>query len=68
MYGYLKDNYPTNLPSDDLKTDKKFNRLFKSSISEAQPYNIWSFEQVGLHDPFPLEFMESKFEIPETKD
>ena len=68
MYGSMKDKYPNNLPSDDLSTDAKFYKLFKPTITEAQPHHIWSFEQIGLFDPFPLELMESKFEIPETKD
>ena len=53
-----------NLPGDDLKNDEKFYFLFKPSITEAQSYHIWSFEQIGLFDPFPNELMETKFEIP----
>ena len=61
MYGYLKDYYPMNLPSQDLKSDDEFYLLFKPSISEAQSFNIWSFEQIGLFDPFPNELMDSEF-------
>jgi hypothetical protein len=35
MYGYLKDYYPMNLPSEDLGTSDEFYRSFSYSISEA---------------------------------
>lgn len=68
MYGYLKDYYPTNLPSDDYGTDAAFYKAFRPAIREAQSYNIWSFEQIGLFDPFPQELMDSKYEVPRTAD
>ena len=66
MYGFLENNIPLGLPSDDYGSDKAFYKMFKQSISEAKSFNIYSFEQIGLFDPFPKELMESEFIIPIT--
>lgn len=58
MYGNLKCSCKASksdikLPASDLSSSEEFYDQFKNSISNAQTFNIWSFEQIGLYDPFP---------------
>ena len=61
MYGNLKNNDISNfnLPSKDLVCKEEFYDDFTKSILRAKAFNIWSFEQIGLFDPFPNELMET---------
>ena len=71
MYGKLKNSdmiTEIKLPDSDLSTSKEFYASFKSSIFNARSFNIWSFEQIGLFDPFPEEPMETNFLVPETEE
>ena len=47
--------------SEDYYLDKdKYNEVFE----RAKSYHIWSFQQIGLFDPFPREPMETDFAVP----
>ena len=64
MYGNLKSSEKYSkikFPSSELSTNEEFYDKFKSVIINAQGFNIWSFEQIGLFDPFPEELMETEF-------
>lgn len=70
MYGnmYMGIRDKKKMPGKQYGLDQQFYDNFAEAISKAQPYNIWSFEQIGLFDPYPLEPMETKFHIPETDE
>ena len=67
MYDKLtSDIKPHNLPDDKYKCDEKFNSKFEGAIKRAKCFNIWSFEQIGMFDPYPEEQMETTFAIPQS--
>jgi hypothetical protein len=45
-----------------------FYEHYQVSIKRAKHFNIQSFSQLGLPDPFPTEPMEMDFPIPEDED
>jgi len=58
MYGNLKcsikaEESEIKLPAEELSTDEEFYDTFKNPIRNAQSFNIWNFEQIGMYDPFP---------------
>ena len=69
IYGNLNmGEEPKFLPDKKYKCTEKFLLKFENSFERAKSYNIWSFEQIGLYDPYPLEHMETKFYIPKTDE
>ena len=72
---YYSDNYlnmePGNLhlPPDSAKMETKVMKKFESCLEKAQPFHISSFEQIGLHDPFPSEPKDMEdFVYPQAVD
>ena len=41
---------------------------YNSVIERAKSYQIWSFQQIGMSDPFPNEPMETEFSVPTCND
>ena len=70
MYGnmYLGISDKSKMPSNQYSVGEKFYQQFAEAIPIAQSYHIWSFEQIGLFDPFPQEPMETSFIIPTTDE
>ena len=73
MYGNLKceckaSKSENKLPASDLSSSEEFYDDFKNSIKNAKCFNIWSFGQIGMYDPFPEEHMETHFHVPETQE
>ena len=67
MYGVLKSGKkPEYMPNSTYGFSENDYDEFAKSIKNAKSYNIWSFEQIGLFDPYPDEIMETSFSIPIT--
>ena len=49
-------------------SEKYIEKKYKNVITRAKSYNIWSFEQIGLFDPFPSEPIETTFSLPKTEE
>ena len=41
--------------NDKLNSDSDFYEAFSGSISELNSYNICTFDEIGMADPFPNE-------------
>ena len=41
---------------------------FDDVLTRAGMFNIYSFEQIGLVDPYPDEQLDTNFSIPKTED
>ena len=69
MYGVFSSGKQSEYMPDStyaLKQDQY--DKFTDSITRAKPFHIWSFEQIGLFDPYPDEEMETNFNIPKTDE
>ena len=70
LYGHVTDKIPSTMKYPDKKfivTDK-YLKKYKNAIQPHGTFHIYSFEQLGIFDPFPMEPMETKFKIPETDE
>ena len=57
------------LPDPELNgVSKQTLRRFRKVFDKEGPYNICTFENIGIHDPFPDEKMLTTFEIPTNDD
>ena len=64
MYGDIsKGVIAKNMPDESLRCGKKFYEDFASVISEPESFQILSFHQIGMLDPFPDE-IQTDFVIP----
>ena len=69
MYGNLNNGEELpNMPDGKYKCVDQFYEFFGTAIERAKSFNIWSFEQIGLNDPYPDELMETTFFIPKTEE
>ena len=69
MYGDLEDKTPQSLPDrESYGVTSKFYNNYRDVITPAQKFNMYNFTQIGMHDPFPEEKMESEFVIPVTEE
>ena len=46
------------------RKNKNYHHIYQDALVSAAAHNVWSFEQLGLVDPYPKEKMEFEFTIP----
>jgi len=70
IYGHVNDEIPMSMlyPSKKFNISEKYVKKYKNAIHPADTFHIFSFEQIGIFDPFPMEPMETKFKIPVNDD
>ena len=68
MYGLLSKKCQIKYPSKKFRISKAYTEKYKEAIEPAKLSNIWSFNEIGMFDPFPSEAMEKDFNIPEKDD
>ena len=71
MYGDLSNtNQEFRYPDAKygIKDSEEYNIKYESAIERAKSFNIWSFEEIGMFDPFPEEPMETNFSVPQSEE
>jgi hypothetical protein len=62
MYGDMNSKRPENLPDASIYGENKhFFEKYSEVFTQAQIFNIYSFLQIGLFDPFPTEQIDTEF-------
>lgn len=59
---------PVNYPSSENSVDETLLEKYSQVIDRARSFHIWSFEQIGMPDPFPDEEMECDFIPPNSAE
>lgn len=68
-YQVIRDKLiPANYPNSENSIDEAFLEKCSNVIGRARSYHIWSFEQIGMPDPFPNEEMECEFIPPNSPE
>jgi hypothetical protein len=70
MYGDIREFQTTNKPDDLLNKHmtEEYYDAFEGILTRAGMFNIYSFEQIGLMDPYPDENVDTHFALPKTDE
>ena len=69
MYGNLEAHKTCNQKINKFGVEEEYYvDEYVGVIHRAKSYHVWSFQQIGMLDPYPNEPMEIDFEIPKSFD
>ena len=69
LFGNIKKQSITPLTFYNSELPQDFDEKYGFLLGKPAPFNIYSFTQIGLSDPFALETSSGKFKLPtKSKD
>ena len=66
LYGHIKKQTTTAITFYSSQLPIDFDDKYKFLKGNPSPFNIYSFEQIGMCDPYPLEESSRIFEVPKN--